>query len=172
MKLFQTELDTEMLYDKKKVYITGYGYEPWHLRCVENPALAKEITDKGITLEEYVRAVEQDKLTVDLGTSALFSEEELKEAAIQVKCKFAAFPNCTLENLRYAGDESNTEENFARMKELDSKHAYTQVVEFLSDFHTYGEDTELFKSGTEMKDYQWWLACEADSGWQLLNWGY
>ena len=34
--------------------ITGYSYEPWHLRYVGNPEIAKEITDKGLTLEEYL----------------------------------------------------------------------------------------------------------------------
>lgn len=33
--------------------ITGYAYEPWHIRYLDSPEIAKEITDKGITLEEY-----------------------------------------------------------------------------------------------------------------------
>lgn len=34
--------------------ITGYSYEPWHIRYLDSPEIAKEITDKGITLEEYM----------------------------------------------------------------------------------------------------------------------
>ena len=34
--------------------ITGYSYEPWHIRYIDNVELAKEITAKGITLEEYL----------------------------------------------------------------------------------------------------------------------
>ena len=30
---------------------TGYSYEPWHVRCRNDPTSAKEIMDKGITLE-------------------------------------------------------------------------------------------------------------------------
>lgn len=41
-------------YPKGKEAITGYKYEPWHLRYIDNPALAQEITDNGITLEEYL----------------------------------------------------------------------------------------------------------------------
>ena len=37
-----------------KESITGYGYEPWHIRYVKDTAIAKEITEKGITLEEYL----------------------------------------------------------------------------------------------------------------------
>lgn len=36
--------------------ITGYSYEPWHFRYV-GEAAAKEITEQGITLEEYLNAV-------------------------------------------------------------------------------------------------------------------
>ena len=40
-------------YPKGKESITGYDYEPWHLRYVGvDPA--KKIMDKGITLEEYL----------------------------------------------------------------------------------------------------------------------
>ena len=38
--------------DKKD--ITGYDYEPWHFRYVGYKNIAKEITEKGITLEEYL----------------------------------------------------------------------------------------------------------------------
>lgn len=34
--------------------ITGYAYEPWHLRYVGSTSVAKEIMDKGLTLEQYL----------------------------------------------------------------------------------------------------------------------
>ena len=34
--------------------ITGYSYEPWHIRYVDDPAIAKEIMEKDMTLEEYL----------------------------------------------------------------------------------------------------------------------
>lgn len=37
-----------------KKEITGYDPEPWHLRYVGYRNIAKEITEKGITLEEYL----------------------------------------------------------------------------------------------------------------------
>lgn len=39
-------------YPKGKESITGYHFEPWHLRYVGND-IAKDIMDNGITLEEY-----------------------------------------------------------------------------------------------------------------------
>ena len=43
-------------YPKGKTHITGYDYEPWHLRYVGSNA-ANEITAKGLTLEEYLGKV-------------------------------------------------------------------------------------------------------------------
>jgi D-alanyl-D-alanine carboxypeptidase len=34
--------------------VTGYAYEPWHLRYVGSSEVAKEIMDKDITFEEYL----------------------------------------------------------------------------------------------------------------------
>ena len=41
-------------YPKGKEDITGYGAEVWHFRYVDSPEIAKEIMDKGLTLEEYL----------------------------------------------------------------------------------------------------------------------
>lgn len=38
--------------------ITGYSYEPWHIRYLDDPKITKEITDKDITLEEYLGELE------------------------------------------------------------------------------------------------------------------
>jgi D-alanyl-D-alanine carboxypeptidase len=43
-------------YPKGKEAITGYAYEPWHIRYV-GKEIAQEITAKGITLEEYFQDV-------------------------------------------------------------------------------------------------------------------
>ena len=40
-------------YPKGKTDITGYNYEPWHIRYL-GVDLATEIYNKGITLEEYL----------------------------------------------------------------------------------------------------------------------
>lgn len=43
-------------FPKGKEWITGYQYEPWHIRYVGTKA-AKEITSEGLTLEEYFMRV-------------------------------------------------------------------------------------------------------------------
>lgn len=39
-------------YLEGKEDITGYSYEPWHIRYVDDVKIAKQITEKGLTLEE------------------------------------------------------------------------------------------------------------------------
>lgn len=43
-------------YPKDKENVTGYTYEPWHIRYV-GEEVAKHVMDKGITLEEFFDAV-------------------------------------------------------------------------------------------------------------------
>ncbi|MGJ7910096.1 M15 family metallopeptidase [Neobacillus sp. LXY-1] len=39
-------------YPKGKEHVTGYKYEPWHIRYV-GPKIAKDVMARGLTLEEY-----------------------------------------------------------------------------------------------------------------------
>lgn len=41
-------------YPLGKEEITGYGYEPWHLRYIDNVDIAKYIHDNNLCLEEYL----------------------------------------------------------------------------------------------------------------------
>ncbi len=41
-------------YLEGKEDITGYAYEPWHIRYIDDIDIAGEIMEKGITLEEYL----------------------------------------------------------------------------------------------------------------------
>ena len=48
-------------YPKGKTNITGYIYEPWHLRYVGKEAAA-EITELGFTFEEYILALRAERI--------------------------------------------------------------------------------------------------------------
>ena len=118
-------------------HITGYRYEPWHIRYVDSADIAKEIMSQpGMTLEEYLAGKSAPEVAIDLGSSALYTPEELNDAMLAIKCKFASFAGCELHSIRFAGDDANTEENIAWANSLVDGAEYTQVVEFLSDFHS------------------------------------
>ena len=153
-------------------HITGYGYEPWHIRYLDNVDIAKDISSQGITFEEYKAGKVYPEVAYDYGKSDLYTTEELEQAAIQAKCEFATFAGCELHSLRYAGDECNTKKNLDWLNSLDENAKYTQVAELLSDFHSPVEGGGAWEPDTEMKDYQWWLAREEGKGWQLVTFGY
>jgi len=162
-------------YLEGKEHITGYAYEPWHIRYIDNVEIAKEIMSQdGMTFEVWLGAASESELQIDYGTSELYTLEELEEAAIQVKCKFGSFDGCELHSLRYAGDECNTEENIKWLNSIDEGNNYIQVVEFLTDFHSPKNPVPLsaFDPDYEYTNYTWWLARTEGGGWQLLTWGY
>ena len=43
-------------FPKGKEEITGYAYEPWHIRYVADKKTAQKICDEGLTLEEYLKS--------------------------------------------------------------------------------------------------------------------
>ena len=57
-------------YLEGKEDITGYSYEPWHIRYLDDPAIAAEITDKGETLEEYLGVADEAKAANEAASKA------------------------------------------------------------------------------------------------------
>lgn len=160
-------------YLEGREYITGYGYEPWHIRYIDNAEIAKEITAKDITFEEYLGAYQGGKVEIDYGTSAIYTEEELKDAVIQVECKFAFWDGCELKSIRYAGDEASTDKELERMNAINPDGKYTQMVKFLMDFHTPKDTGDMtFKPDSDYNDYGWWLARKDNGGWEVVTFGY
>lgn len=161
-------------YLEGKEHITGYAYEPWHIRFIDDIEAAHIIMDAGITLEGFLGLVSEEDVTIDLGSSELYTAEELQAASVQVKCAFAGFKGCELHTLRYAGDSCNTEENLRWLNDLDEDAGYVSAAEFLSDFHSPVEEDQpsAWSPDTEYTDWQWWLGRTADGTWQLVTWGY
>lgn len=156
-----------------KEYITGYGYEPWHIRYIDSTEKAKDITDKGITFEEYLGAYTGGEVSIDYGTSEIYTDEELKDAVIQIECKFAFWGDVELKSIRYAGDEAVTDKNLKWMNDLAPDANYTQVVEFKMYFHTPKDVGELtLNADSDYNDYMWWLARTDDGGWEIVTFGY
>ena len=153
-------------------HITGYGYEPWHIRYIDDPAVAKEIMGQGITFEEYKAGKTAPEVLYDYGSSSLYTRAELEEAAVQAKCEFAKFAGCELHSLRYAGDDFNTKENLDWLNSLDEGANYTQVVKLLSNYHSPVQGGGAWEPDKEYTDYEWWLARADGKGWQLVTFGY
>ncbi len=160
-------------YPDGKEHITGYGYEPWHIRYVGDAETAREIASQpGLTLEEYLAGRTAPEVSVDHGESGLYTKEDIDAAMVQVKCRFASFAGCELHSLRYAGDACDSEENVRWLNSLDEGRNYVQAIEILTDFHSPVAAYGAWETDREYTDYQWWLARAEGGGWQLLTWGY
>lgn len=121
-------------YLEDKEHITGYGYEPWHIRYLDNTDTAKEIMSKGITLEGYLGTASEADVSIDLGNSEIYTQDELKDAVIQIKCKFASLASCELKSIRYAGDEAANDENLKRMTYADGYYKpMISLVKYLTE---------------------------------------
>ena len=159
-------------YLPNKEHITGYAYEPWHIRYVDDTAIAKEIMEKGITLEAYLGQVNETDPVLDYGESDLFSKDQIDETMIRVKCRFASMKGVELNRLAYAGDECSSQENLDWLNSLDGGHEYVKAIELLSDFVTGEEGFGTLEANREYTDYQWWLACAEDGSWDIVSFGY
>ena len=111
-------------------------------------------------------------VTIDCGDSKLYTQAELGAAVERIKTEFAAWEGCELHSIRYAGDENCTEENLKWMNELNKDGNYTQVAEFMMDFHSPVEQIGAWEADREYMDYQWWLARSADGSWDIVTYGY
>ena len=120
---------------------------------------------------------------IDLGSSSLYTQEELNTAILLIRDKFATFAGCELHSIRYAGDDANNEENLEWLNSLrevrsnippeDVGKQYVQVAEFLSNFHSPVEDGDYaWNQDMEYTDYQWWLGRLEDGRWEIVSWGY
>ena len=123
------------------------------------------------------------EVAIDLGSSSLYTQEELNTAILLIKDKFATFAGCELHSIRYAGDDANNEENLEWLNSLrevrsnippeDVGKQYVQVAEFLSNFHSPVEEGPYaWELDMEYKDYQWWLGRLDDGRWEIVSWGY
>ncbi len=155
-----------------KEHITGYAYEPWHIRFVNDNDIAKEIMEKGITLEGYLGTVNETDVAIDYGKSVLYTKAELDEAFTRIKCQFASWKGVELHSLRYAGDSCNNDTNLAWLNSLEEGNSYSRIIEIFSDFHTPKDGFGSLEADRDYQDYQWWLACGDDGDWDIVSFGY
>ncbi len=155
-----------------KEHITGYAYEPWHIRYVDDKEIAKEIMDKGITLEGYLGAVNETEVSIDYGKSVLYTKAELDEVFTRIKCQFASWEGVELHALRYAGDTCNNDANLVWINSLSEGANYSRISEVFSDFHTPEEGYGTLEKDHDYEDFQWWLACGEDGDWDIVSFGY
>ncbi len=153
-------------------HITGYRYEPWHIRYVDSVEIAEEIMSQpGMTLEEYLAGAQAPEVEIDLSGSEKYTDDELTDAMLAVKCRFAAF-GCELRSIRYAGDGADNEESLAWLNSLVENGEFVDALELLTDFHAPADADGAWDPDTDYTDYQWWLARTDGGDWEIVSFGY
>ena len=159
-------------YLEGREHITGYGYEPWHIRYIDDVDTAKEIMAKDITFEEFCFGGEKfPQVTIDLGESSLYTAEDLTAAVVQVKCQFAFLAGGDLREIRYAGDGAVNDETLAWLNSLAGGAGYKEAVKFVIDFYTLNYGDETGNSDEHHTDYPFWLARNENGGWDVVTYG-
>ena len=116
---------------------------------------------------------------IDYGESKIYTMTDIDFASGLIEDQFSNWRGCTLQNIRYAGDDCNNAKNIEWLNELATSKGeeknYVQCMKCLSDFYV-SKDAEkyglTFNSDSTYKDWQWWLARAEGEDWELVSWGY
>ncbi len=159
-------------YPDGREHITGYGYEPWHIRYIDDVNAANEIMKQGLTLEEYLSGERLPEVRVNYGKSKRYSHDELAEAVVQIKCEFSKMEGLELHALNYVENEKKAKKALKRINMIFEDADYTQAVCFISSFHTPSDaDKNHWEPDKEYTDMKWWLARSKDGEWELVLYG-
>lgn len=116
-------------------------------------------------------------VSTDYGASELYTQEDMDAAIALIENEFKGWQGCELHSVSYAGDECQSADNVEWMNQLKegqdiSGPEFTQVIEFISDFHSPKSNAGAWNPDQEYTGWQWWLARSDGGEWQLLTWGY
>ena len=142
-------------------------YEDWDITALGDGNDEKVAENASLEDDAYVDA--------DTMNSELYSEEDMSTAVTMAAQKIMDW-KCELKSVQYAGDECNSKENIEWVNEISDGKNYTQVMEFLTDFHSPTEDADLegtaWEKDMDYDDYQFWFACTDGGKWELVSTGY
>lgn len=105
---------------------------------------------------------------LNLGSSEIYSDAEIKAAAAAVKREFMTMDGCTLYSLSYAGDEAAAD-NLEYVRQFDK--AYDKCVVFESSFRSPKNGGGTWEKDAEYT-WRWYAAKSPLGGWKVAAYGY
>ena len=167
-------------YLPQRKLFTGYSYEPWHIRYLDDVDLARKITEAGVTYEEYLDEVDPmvAGCEIDYGKSTLYTDADIDSAIAEMMDQFSTWKGCTLKRFAFGGDEAcgASELEYVNSLREEGTEAFDQAIVLVTDFHSpSGKDAEgtAWEPDSDYKDYRWSLGRTGASGsWKLMTWGY
>ena len=128
-----------------------------------------------LLLVGYEKA-DRNSVKINYGESAIYTEEDMKEAIAKIIEQFNKFEGCKLYSLSYISDDKcNNEDNIKWMNDLesanDNKEVFTQCIAFESNFRSPINGGGAWIANSEY-NWSWWLARSENGDWKLMTWGY
>lgn len=112
-------------YPEGRSIITGYAYEPWHIRYIGSPEIAQEIMTKDITLEEYLGMMPDQPIVTVFGDAAeaglpgvFCTDDDFCSVVVPLGEKFFRITAEYDEEARAKWTDANSDENIDRWEEL------------------------------------------------------
>lgn len=164
---------------ERKIF-TGYSYEPWHIRYIDDPQVAAQIMGDGVTFEEYLGEVQEcvSGCEVDYGTSDLYVESDIDSTIDVILAEFGGWNGCVMTRFAYAGDDACGTDELAYVNSLrdEGTDEFGQAIVIVTDFRSpsakQAEGT-AWEPDTDYEGYTWHLGrTDAEGAWNLMTWGY
>lgn len=170
-------------YLPERKLFTGYSYEPWHIRYIDDADAAREIMGEGLTFEEYLGEVQPfvAGCAIDYGISDLYEDSDIDATIDVVMAEFGAWEGCVMKRFAYAGDDACGDEELAYVNELREANdpdaeEFGQAIVLVTDFHSPSADQAEGTAWEPDADYEGWTwhlgRKDAEDAWHLMAWGY
>ena len=127
-------------YLEKRDDITGYAYEPWHLRYVGSSEIAKEIMDKDITFEEYL---EKENDLVNNKSAAKYHIENILKKEFETQIYKDA-----IKNVRFNVKKIYTKDDGKDNSTIKSLNLSDKDIAFEVDYQIQPKDEKRVKELT------------------------
>ncbi len=111
------------------------------------------------------------RVSVDFGSSSLYSRAEMEEAVAVVVEDFAGLAGCRLISLSFAGDERCRAELEYANRDRAPGELYTACIVFDSVFRSPVAGGGAWEAN-ELYRWSWILARTGDGAWTVINRGY
>ena len=173
-------------YPEGKEDITGYDYEPWHIRYIGDPKVAADEAKAALAAakeaEESSNATAANDTAakagyeVDYGTSAVYTKADIDAAVDAVMAEFGTWKGCTMKEIAYTDDDtcaSNLE--YANSLREDGTPEFDQAMVLTSDFRSPSaaeSEGTAWEPDTDYDGYTWTLGRTAGGAWVLVGWGF
>lgn len=108
-------------------------------------------------------------VTIDYGSSELYTEQDMDRAVEVIKDKFAEFDGCVLHSLTYAGDDVSKDQ-IEYCNSFDQDADFTECMVFHSSFRSPPNGGGAWEADMEYT-WDWYLAKGGDGNWILLTYG-